>query len=523
MVLTTTPARGSRRWATPAAAGLLAAAVLLSGMGLVRADDPPKDPPTPAEVKPADKLKDEAAKLRDAAAKLRDEMRADRDKMQADKEKLRDESRADPEKRRGTPPPASEGQRGDVRTRIYTEKDGTIQLRIDVTGVAELKKQIAEALKANRPEAVMDLVAKLEKMLTANAPQPRGSRAIESTVTREPPSAAPAGSAGGPLVPPAPPAPPSAFRSLAPPTPTVQPRANLFAPALPNEAITALEKVLEANKDPETRASLVRAIAMLRSQNQSGQGFGFGPAAGGLAQPAGPPPLAAPVGGPPGYPTAGAFNPPGGFGGPPGMPSPDAIGNRSTSISTYGIVVAPLSEALAEQLQLKGRGVLVTAVKADSPFAKAGVKKNDILIAINRVVTDSVMDSTRKLAALSPGGVVTLRVLSKGKEADIDVPVPQPTEPARPGAKKVRFESKSVRTTHDTFSIEAKLGSVEYKITGKLNAGKVTSFNATVTEDKEVITVGQSLLEGDKDIDFGVTVAKYAPELKALLDSVRGQ
>ena len=141
MVLTTNPARGSRRWATPAAAGLLATAVLLSGLTVVRADDKPKEPPaapTPVEAKPAEKFKDEAAKFRDAAAAVR----AAQDKMRAAQGKLRDEMRADEEKRREGSPPA-EGQRGDVRRRVYEsihdEADGTIQLRlrVDVLGVAE--------------------------------------------------------------------------------------------------------------------------------------------------------------------------------------------------------------------------------------------------------------------------------------------------------------------------------------------------------------------------------------------------
>jgi len=47
-----------------------------------------------------------------------------------------------------------------------------------------------------------------------------------------------------------------------------------------------------------------------------------------------------------------------------------------------GVEVAPISSALNEQLDLKGEGLLIREVAADSPADKGGIKVNDILVSI---------------------------------------------------------------------------------------------------------------------------------------------
>ena len=57
----------------------------------------------------------------------------------------------------------------------------------------------------------------------------------------------------------------------------------------------------------------------------------------------------------------------------------------TSGAARLGIEVEKLSGALADQLNLpKGKGLLVTSVKADSPAARAGLKVNDVLLKLGK-------------------------------------------------------------------------------------------------------------------------------------------
>ncbi len=485
MVLTTNPARGSRRWATPAAAGLLATAVLLSGLTVVRADDKPKEPP--AETKPADvrgqeaKARDEAlndaraqlGKLREEAAKVRDEARADAQKARGDAAKVADEAKATGKKFGSL----AESLRGDVELRM--SDDRVLTLRIDTNRIAKLKGEIEAAVKSGKTDDVMKLVAALEKALTQPAPVPPVAPLAPT--------------------PPAVPTPPNARGFSAPPTPPTLPTppqmarepgstlAIVSADPRIADALAALQKAREATKDPEARAAVDRAFKLLRDMPQERDTV-----VNGVRVPA--------IG-----------------------PKPLTFDFSTPNSGSYGLTYSPVPEALAEQLQLPlGTGLLVTVVVADSPFGKAGVKKNDVITKINGTsILYQRRDIYRTMSAMKPGEVASLTVLNKGKETKVEVTVPQPKEaldPAVAAKKKVRFESKSVSVNNDTFKIEAKAGEVEYKITGELAGGKIESYEAKIYEGKDVTVLVQT---GD-EINLSKTGEKYRPAVQSLLDSVRG-
>jgi membrane-associated protease RseP (regulator of RpoE activity) len=83
-----------------------------------------------------------------------------------------------------------------------------------------------------------------------------------------------------------------------------------------------------------------------------------------------------------------------------------------------GMVLEPAGEALLDQLDLPaGKGMVVAGVEADSPAAKAGLKKNDLLLKVNQQAIPG--EAKAMLKALGSGGAdspVDLVVLRKGKE-----------------------------------------------------------------------------------------------------------
>lgn len=64
-------------------------------------------------------------------------------------------------------------------------------------------------------------------------------------------------------------------------------------------------------------------------------------------------------------------------------------------------------------------GVVVKDVAPDAPAARAGIRKGDILEAVNGQPVASIADYHQKLDPLKPGTDVTLRILRKGQESQV--------------------------------------------------------------------------------------------------------
>lgn len=87
-----------------------------------------------------------------------------------------------------------------------------------------------------------------------------------------------------------------------------------------------------------------------------------------------------------------------------------------------GVTAEELDEVVRSQLSLaSGAGLTIHGVVPDSPAAKAGLMKNDILLRLN----DQLLMEPRQLSKLirskKPGEHVTLTYLRKGKELQSDV------------------------------------------------------------------------------------------------------
>ena len=415
MVLSTTPPRAPRRWAAPAAAGLLAAAVALSGVTIVRADEPP----TPAEQLHQSRQEGWVVIAKRAAT--------------------RDEK----------PKPA---------------EDKPAE-RLDVN---KLRKQIDEALAAGKTDEAKKLVDAL--VVAFAPPMPEAPR------------------------PPAAPQPPAADRRGVMAIQSADPRVV--------DALTAMRKAIDATKDPEARAAMETAFRLLRDMPQDrkmtqtligddGRAIVIqhGPANGNLR------------------PT------------PDQLARLDPFGGRTRILNEFGLHVEPVPEALAEQLQIQaGLGVILTEVRPDSTFAKAGIKKNDILTAVGSVALTGGGAQLRLELQKAKSGKVAVTVITKGIKRSVEVELPQPREVlTRPAARKVRFESMKMEVFNGGVSIEASVGDMRYKITGAQVGEQLDNAVITITDGKsgKATTQAGTVLDqmGEKD----------RAAVQTLLDQVRGR
>jgi len=87
-----------------------------------------------------------------------------------------------------------------------------------------------------------------------------------------------------------------------------------------------------------------------------------------------------------------------------------------------GITYVPITPPIARRHNLPvTSGALVTAVMADSPASRAGIRADDIVTAVNKRRLDEGVSLIDIIAAKKPGDKVTLTILREGNELSVEV------------------------------------------------------------------------------------------------------
>ena len=85
-----------------------------------------------------------------------------------------------------------------------------------------------------------------------------------------------------------------------------------------------------------------------------------------------------------------------------------------------GVGVQPLTPDLATAFGLKeNKGALIAQVEPDSPAAKAGLQKGDVIQQVNGQAVDDARALTLLISQMSPGSAVKLTVWRNGKQQDL--------------------------------------------------------------------------------------------------------
>ncbi|MCB2231740.1 PDZ domain-containing protein [bacterium] len=95
---------------------------------------------------------------------------------------------------------------------------------------------------------------------------------------------------------------------------------------------------------------------------------------------------------------------------------------KSKRTAWMGVYTQSVDRELADALKLDvDRGAIITNVADDSPAEKAGLQKDDIIIAVDSESIDRAADLTRAIADHRAGDEVTVKVLRDGQEKDLTV------------------------------------------------------------------------------------------------------
>jgi Do/DeqQ family serine protease len=97
------------------------------------------------------------------------------------------------------------------------------------------------------------------------------------------------------------------------------------------------------------------------------------------------------------------------------------IGTGKVTRGYLGVNTDALTAEIAEQLGVSKdtQGVVITDVKPDSPADKAGLKRSDIILALNDKVVESLEDLRLLISETAPGTEVAIKFVRDGKERTI--------------------------------------------------------------------------------------------------------
>ena len=130
----------------------------------------------------------------------------------------------------------------------------------------------------------------------------------------------------------------------------------------------------------------------------------------------------------------------------------DQILKNGKVVRAYlGVMAQPVTPAIAKAFNEKEvRGALVGDVTPDSPAAKAGIEKGDIILSVNGKAVNDSAQLRMNVSLMQPGTKVNVTVLRNGADRDIPVTLAElPAETAR-----LNRESATPEDAMDGVSVE---------------------------------------------------------------------
>jgi serine protease Do len=97
----------------------------------------------------------------------------------------------------------------------------------------------------------------------------------------------------------------------------------------------------------------------------------------------------------------------------------------------FGIQITDISESDAKDLDLATGGVLISRVEDNSPAMKAGLKRYDLIVAINGKAVKSAADLQMEIANSAPGDVVGITIYRNRDKQELKVKVSEAPDAAR--------------------------------------------------------------------------------------------
>jgi serine protease Do len=131
-----------------------------------------------------------------------------------------------------------------------------------------------------------------------------------------------------------------------------------------------------------------------------------------------------------------------------------------------GISMQPVTADLAAGLSLpRPAGLVVKDVFAGGPGERAGIKRNDVIVALRDQPIDDEAGMRFRLATLSVGGTVPIKVIRGGQEVTLQLPLAAPPEdpPREKSALEGRQPLSGATVVNLSPAVAEEMGLIEWK------------------------------------------------------------
>lgn len=126
-----------------------------------------------------------------------------------------------------------------------------------------------------------------------------------------------------------------------------------------------------------------------------------------------------------------------------------------------GVTIQSVTADLASSMSLPAaRGAIVTGVQTGGPAEKAGIKRGDVITAVNNQPVVDNNSLRNQVAGMAPGSNVTLTVLRNGR--DQSVPVALAELPDRPRDESEETSSNEGGTGNEKYGLSLQVYTAQY-------------------------------------------------------------
>ncbi|WP_104667655.1 Do family serine endopeptidase [Ensifer adhaerens] len=191
----------------------------------------------------------------------------------------------------------------------------------------------------------------------------------------------------------------------------------------------------------------------------------------------------------------------------------DLIKDGSVSRGWLGVQIQPVTKDIAESLGLaEASGALVVEPQAGSPGEKAGIKKGDVVTALNGDTVKDPRDLARKVAAIRPGTTVDLALWRNGKAETVKLEIG-----TLPKDDKEAAKSNDSQTDEAQPSSEQALADLGVTVVPSDDGKGVTI--ASVDEDSDAGDRG--LKQGEKIVSVNNQEVKSADDILKVINTAK--
>lgn len=175
-----------------------------------------------------------------------------------------------------------------------------------------------------------------------------------------------------------------------------------------------------------------------------------------------------------------------------------------------GVQIQPVNRDIADSLGLAdAAGALVVEPQADSPGAKAGIKKGDVITALDGEPIKDPRDLARRVAQIAPGKKVEISVWRDGKSQNL------PVEIGTLAGEQIQAATSTEEAEPETAPSEQALADLGISVTPGDDGLTVSS----VDPDSDASERG--LKEGDRITSVNNQLVKSADDVVKVLNGAR--